>query len=186
MNRDCVQAVAHWRRMDREGTDRCTLARAAHGWILSGQAKWNQDGPVTLNYVVRCDENWNSLSADITGTRAGARIALRVGQGSRGWSLNGRPQNGTLGCRDIDLCFTPATNLLPLRRLDMTGGEPVTARAVWLVPELDRLQRLDQTYARLDDGSFAYASPGFAADLTVDRNGFVTRYPGLWEGWVDA
>ena len=178
-------AMAHWRRLDREGTDRCTLTRVENGWMLTGQAVWQEDGEVSLTYAVRCGEDWESLSADVTGTWAGREINLRIACGSQGWEMNGTPQPTTRSCADLDLSFTPATNLLPLRRLQFNGGAPVPVDAAWLVPDLARMQRLEQTYARCGEGEVDYASPGFAARLGVHPSGFVTHYPGLWEGWVD-
>ena len=178
-------ARAHWRRLDRDGTDRCTLAAVEHGWILTGQAVWQEAGEVALSYAVRCDPDWRTLSADIAGHRAGRDVALRIVRTPEGWVMNDVPQPGLGDCGDIDLSFTPATNLMPLRRLP-TGIDPQPVRAAWLVPGLDRLQLLDQSYARTDDdGQISYSSPGFAARLAMHPSGFVTSYPGLWDGWVD-
>lgn len=180
-----VLAMAHWRRLDGEGTDRCTLARAEHGWLLTGQATWQEAGAAaSLLYTVRCDPDWLTLSADITGERAGRPVELRIQSGPEGWAMNGVAQPETAGCTDIDLSFTPATNLLPLRRLAPEVAVPV--RTAWLVPDLDRLALLEQSYAPQEDGSIAYASANFEAQLQVHPSGFVTRYPGLWEGWVDG
>jgi uncharacterized protein len=185
MSQSSTIAMAHWRRTDQDGTDRCTLSRVDHGWMLTGQAIWHEQGPVSLNYVVRCDEDWHTFSADVAGTRSGQKVALRLLKGSQGWTLNDTLQPDTAACADIDLSFTPATNLLPLRRLTFENATPKPVRAAWLVPDLDRIQPLDQTYARSEDGAFTYASANFTAQLEIHPSGFVTRYPGLWEGWVD-
>ena len=180
-----ILATAHWRRLDREGTDRCTLARAERGWILDGHARWGGEAPGNLVYVVRCSRTWETLSADVAGTFAGREIALRLQRDGARWSVNGENQPGLDECVDLDLSFSPATNLLPLRRLKI-GAAPVPVRAAWLVPDLDRLEALDQSYASLGDGGVAYASPGFDARLAVHPSGFVTGYPDLWDGWVDG
>lgn len=181
-----VLAMAHWRRLDGEGTDRCTLARADHGWLLTGQAHWQERrATASLLYTVRCDPDWTTRSVDITGERAGATVNLRILSGPAGWTMNGAAQPEAAGCTDIDLSFTPATNLLPLRRLP-EGEEALPVHAAWLVPDLDRLTRLEQCYAPQADGTISYASPSCAATLEVHPSGFVTRYPGLWEGWVDG
>lgn len=181
-----VVAMAHWRRLDRAGTDRCTLSRADHGWMLSGQASWRDpDGEATLLYALRCGPDWTSLSADITGERAGAQVNLRLQCGPSGWTLNDVPQPEVDGCADLDLSFTPASNLMPLRRLAPDAAAPLPVRAAWLVSSLDRLRLLEQTYTPCGAGEVAYASASFQARLRVHPSGFVTHYPGLWEGWVD-
>ena len=180
-------ATAHWRRLDHEGTDRCTLARVAQGWILSGQAVWVEEGAESaLSYVVRCDEGWRTLSADVAGRMAGGEVTLRIQRDGDLWRMNDVPQVGCEGCEDIDLSFTPATNLMPLRRLE-DGATEVTA--AWLVPDLSRLSPLRQTYTpdpKAEAGTVLYRSPGFEARLSVHDSGFVTAYPALWEGWVDG
>ncbi len=180
-------AMANWRRLDHNGTDRCTLSRLDHGWMLSGQAKWlEKEIETSLIYAVRCDEDWSTLSADVVGSRAGESIAIRIQRHASGWFLNDKPQRALDFARDIDLSFTPATNLLPLRRLSIDSPAPINVSAAWLVPELDELKPLDQSYARTGPEHFAYSSPGFTAELKVHDSGFVLSYPGLWEGWVDA
>lgn len=179
--------TAHWRRIDGEGTDRCTLGSAEHGWLLSGQAAWREEEVETeLSYAVRCDREWRSLSADIAGRRGEEEIALRLLRGEEGWTLNGVLQPETGGCVDLDLCFTPATNLLPIRRLVPDGPVPVPVVAAWLVPSLDAMRPLAQSYTRIDEDDYAYDSTGYSTRLRVHPTGFVTQYSGLWEGWVDA
>ena len=181
-----VVAMAHWRRLDGVGTDRCTLARAEHGWLLTGQANWQEVGAeAALIYTVRCWPDWATLSADITGERGGAPVELRILRDPEGWRLNEVAQPDVAGCADIDLSFTPATNLMPLRRLAPGQDRPLPVRAAWLVPALDRLAPLEQSYRPCGAGTVAYASANFRAKLDVHPTGFVTHYPGLWDGWVD-
>jgi len=87
------------------------------------------------------------------------------------------------GCLDIDLAFSPSTNLLPIRRLKLRPGEAAEVRAAWLrFPEFV-LEPLEQMYRRLDAWTYRYESGGgaFVATLRTNTAGFVTSYPGLWE-----
>lgn len=180
-------AVAHWRRLDCEGSDRCTLWQAAQGWMLLGHAHWRiEDEDTVLSYDIRCGSDGHSLSADVAGEQAGRRIELRLLRSAHGWLLNDVMQPGTSDCTDLDLSFTPATNLLPLRRLGSACNSEMQVRAAWLKPDLGSIARLDQVYTRLDDRRVRYTSPGFSAELVVHASGFVTGYPGLWHGWVDG
>ena len=178
--------TAHWRRLDCEGTDRCTLARADHGWMLNGLAQWGGPEEGELIYAVRSAPGWETLSADVTGQVAGRTVALKLVRDAGLWTMNGVPQPDLSGCVDVDLSFTPATNLLPLRRLTL-GDVPVPVHAAWLMPDLRRLALLSQSYGRGGGADeVIYSSPRFEACLRVHPSGFVTHYPGLWEGWVDA
>jgi hypothetical protein len=89
----------------------------------------------------------------------------------------------TLGqCSDIDLAVTPATNTLPIRRLNLGVGRNQEVTAAWLkFPDLT-LEILPQRYTRLDPQRYRYQSgAGFSAELLVDDLGLVTVYPGGWE-----
>jgi len=95
--------------------------------------------------------------------------------------MNDRPVGGTEGCVDLDLAFTPATNLIPVRRLALHVGESAPARAAWLsFPEL-ALEPLDQEYRRTGPSTYRYGADGFDSELEVDDAGFIVRYPGRWE-----
>jgi len=178
-------AFAAWRRLDCVGEETCRLLHAPSGWMLAGHARFN-DGHrlAALDYVVRCSTDWVTQSADISGLIGGDSVGWHITHDPGGWAMNGRPHPELAKCTDIDLGFTPATNLLPIRRLDPPPGEDVAvtaARFRW--PEAD-LARLDQTYHRRDAQTVTYLSPGFSADLTVHPTGFVTHYPGLCDGEV--
>jgi hypothetical protein len=87
------------------------------------------------------------------------------------------------GCLDVDLAFTPATNILPLRRLELAVGESREVTAAWVrFPDLS-VEPLAQRYTRLDERRVRYESRGgaFTAELEVDELGLVVRYPPLWE-----
>jgi hypothetical protein len=87
------------------------------------------------------------------------------------------------GCLDVDLAFTPATNILPLRRLDLAVGESREMTAAWVrFPELS-VEPLAQRYTRLDERRVRYESRdgSFTAELEVDELGLVVSYPPLWE-----
>lgn len=179
-------ATLHWRALDREGADTCRLVQLDAGWMLLGHARYRDgsgpgSGYAALDYVVRCTPDWLTTSADITGTCGDTAISLRILRNGTHWSLNGAPQPEVQGATDIDLGFTPATNLMPLRRLPEIGR--LSTRAAHLRRLDAQLSPLDQTYIRGRGGIVEYHADqtAFSTDLAVDPNGFVTRYPGFWE-----
>ncbi len=178
-----VQAIL-WRRLDRPGHDACALWRADAGWRLSGTAVFVFAGrPCHLAYVVQCDVAWQARSAQVTGWIGPDAVALIMAAVPGGrWRLNGADQEQVTGCADIDLGFTPATNMLPVRRLALRPGDAADAPAAWLsFPEL-ALARLAQHYRRVGADQYAYQAPdvGYTGTLVVSDAGFVTTYPGLW------
>jgi hypothetical protein len=119
---------------------------------------------------------WRRL--DPPGHEAGRLLSL-----GSGWQLAGRECRAVGGCLDIDLAFSPSTNLLPIRRLNLRPGEAAEVRAAWLRFSELVLEPLDQVYHRIDQSSYRYESGGgaFVAILRTNAAGFVTSYPGLWE-----
>ena len=98
------------------------------------------------------------------------------------WTLNGVAVPAVEGCTDVDLAFTPATNLLSLRRLDLAVGQEAEVVAAWLTFPAFSLIPLRQRYRRTSQASYDYAAPDlpFAGILTVSPEGFVLDYAGLW------
>ena len=183
-----VLACVEWRALDREGTDRCRLSRAAHGWLLVGHARfWDDLGFAALDYVVRCDTGWATLSADIAGEHDGREVQVRIQRSGARWWVNDLEQEAVSGAVDIDLSFTPATNLMPLRRLMDRRDIMLDTNAAWLRYPMAALTPLDQTYSRTErPGCVRYTAQQtrYETELMVDSSGFVTLYPELWAGEV--
>ncbi len=180
-------ATIEWRALDRDGTDKCRLAKTPGGWMLIGHARFRDaSGWAALDYVVRCDADWQTTSCDVTGTQGGGAVALRLTNANGSWSLNDQEQSQISGCTDVDLGFSPATNLMPLRRAPEVGRLDV--RAAWLRLPGPMLDPLDQSYTRERGGYVHYTArqTAYEAHLAVDEHGFVTRYPGLWEQTHEA
>lgn len=176
-----------WRRLDAPGHDAARLREDAHGAAVEGTAVFAEAGlPCRLDYLVVCDPAWRTLSARVTGWVGATAIDLAfMANAQRAWTLNGQPCAAVEGCDDIDLSFTPATNLLPIRWLHLAVGAQASVRAAWL--RLDGaavvVEPLHQIYARVSPSTYRYESGGgsFVAMLEANAHGLVTRYQGLWE-----
>jgi len=183
-----IVATAHWTALDREGSDTCRLSRVGEGWLLVGHARFRDDlGFATLDYVVRLGEGWQTLSADLAGSHEGRGVQARITRENGVWRVNDAAQEGLENATDLDLSFTPATHLMPLRRLFASAGETLDAPAAWLRYPAARLEPLDRSYTRtgLEDViAYAARQSGLATRLTVDRSGFVAFCPDRWEGEV--
>jgi hypothetical protein len=174
-----------WRRLDPPGHEAGRLLSLGSGWQLAGTSVFSyESGPCSLEYLIACDAAWQTASARVMGWVGDQAVDLEiVANAARRWQLNGRECRAVGGCLDIDLAFSPSTNLLPIRRLNLRPGEAAEVRAAWLrFPELV-LEPLDQVYHRIDQSSYRYESGGgaFVAILRTNAAGFVTSYPGLWE-----
>lgn len=174
-----------WRRLDRPGHEACRVEELAGGWGVSGNAVFGGvEGPCRLDYSIVTDAAWRTVSARVEGWVGDRSIAVEIAAGaSRCWSMNGLPQPAIEGCIDLDLNFSPSTNLLPIRRLALPVGQQAGVRAAWLRFPSFTLEPLEQTYRHTSERTYRYESAGgeFVAGLDVDGRGFVTRYPGFFE-----
>jgi hypothetical protein len=88
-----------------------------------------------------------------------------------------------LGAHDFfDLGYSPLFNSLPVRRdsLHERGAARDYVMAWVEVPSL-AVRRSDQRYEPLGDGFVRFSSGTFSADIELDEEGLVLRYPGLAE-----
>jgi uncharacterized protein len=176
-----------WRRLDEPGHEFAQLFFEDNVWRLSGTAIFAfgrpQRQPVRLDYLVMCDADWQTRSANVSGWVGDETISIDISVNeARRWRLNGVEVPAVEGCLDIDLSFSPSTNLLPIRRLRLNVGDEVAATAAWLRFPDFRLEPLAQSYRRISGAGYSYESGSreFVAQLSVNEVGFVTSYPNLW------
>jgi hypothetical protein len=108
-----------WRRLDKPGHEFGRLFFLDSQWHLGGTAVFLHDRmPTQLAYEVVCDSNWQTLSGKVAGWVGGKAIEIEISVDSdHRWRLNGKEYAEVAGCIDLDLNFSPSTNLLPIRRL---------------------------------------------------------------------
>ena len=174
-----------WRRVDQPGHDSARLWFQDPYWHLVGTAIFIEDRrPCRLDYQVTCDTAWNTVLGKVAGWVGEKDIEIEFAVDSaQHWRLNDTECVVVAGCIDIDLSFTPATNLLPIRRLQLPIGNEAVVRAAWLRFPAFTLEPLEQTYRRAGAKIYRYETLAgkFVKDLVVNEAGFVTQYPGFWE-----
>lgn len=174
-----------WRRVDVPGHDACLLEQARDGWRLDGAAVFRQEeSPAQLRYRIEVNDAWQAREGSVRGWIGAQVVDLVIRRSVDGlWSINGELVTGLGRCVDLDLGFTPATNLFHLRRIALAEGQAAAVPAAWLDANAGTLDVLHQRYERLNADTYMYEAPRFdyAARLEVSSVGFVQRYPGLWE-----
>jgi len=143
------------------------------GTVLGGE----HDVPVRVEYRVLADQQGLTTAAHVRDLRGFEQRTIALTRDVKGnWTVDGKAVRGLKGCTDVDLGCSPSTNTLPIRRLRLAIGASHTIKAAWLrFPELT-VVKADQTYTRLDEFTWRYASGTFSAELTVDEEGLVTEY----------
>ena len=172
-----------WRRQDEPGHEHATLVEDGHGIIvLRGVAVLAyRSQPCRLDYEVHCDASWVTRSARVTGSIGTREIDARVESSAGEWTLDGQAVEAVRGAVDVDLNFSPSTNVLPIRRLALPIGGRATVTAAWLRFPSFTLEPLEQVYMRLAEHRYRYESNGgaFTAEIEVDGSGLPARY-GPW------
>lgn len=181
-----------WRRLDMPGHDAAAIRETGFGAKLRGMAVFqDESGPTALHYSVRCDAEWRTTEGAVEGWCGPRPVELRFVRSHGGdWTMNGVACPAVAGCADLDLNFTPATNLMPLRRLNLPLGQTAEVRSAWLEWPECALTLLVQRYARKSMFEYDYEAdlPGtasFAGVLRVEPNGWVLDYAGLWQAESD-
>ncbi|MCP8884536.1 putative glycolipid-binding domain-containing protein [Devosia sp. XJ19-1] len=132
-----------------------------------------------LFYRLKLDENGNTRTVRIERTDGQTLELFADGAGS--WSDDrAEPISALRGCIDIDIWPTPLTNSLPIWRHAFTDNQPVRFAMAWIDATSFELKRSEQLYTRLDASHYHYQSANFEATLSVDDNGLVVEYPGLF------
>ena len=179
-----MRQTAFWRRLDVPGYDACRLSQLPGGWRLDGATVFrHEQGPARINYVVECDANWRSRIGEIRGVIGDQDWDLRIERSPVGqWTLNGETVKDVDGCLDLDLGFTPSTNLLQLRRVRLEVGAQADVPVAWIDLPGATLQLLPQRYERRGPDSYWYESPaaGYAETLELAESGFARWYPRGW------
>ena len=173
-----------WRSILLPGHETCQVFSRNSKWYLEGTAVFSHEQkPCQLSYHIICDAAWRTLRVNVEGWLGNKKVYMRISTDPNlHWWLNQVEVPGVRGCIDVDLNFSPSTNTLPVRRLNLPVGGSVEVTAAWLRFPSFTLEPLPQRYTRLDEQIYRYESGSgrFVADLRVDQAGLVIDYPGTW------
>lgn len=159
-------------------TDRGLEARGEVTAVLEGK-------PLEASYLVETDASWRTRRVRVAVKGGGALEILSDGEGH--WRrADGSALPELDGCRDPDISMTPFTNTVAIRRLGSKVGEAAEIKVAYiLVPELS-LRAAPQRYTHVSERFWRFdgLDIDFTADITVDEDGFVVEYPGLFRRLV--
>jgi uncharacterized protein len=176
--------VVRWRTEAGDGLEHLVLNSTSGGTSAYGVVIGSRGGVAFgLCYAIDADADWVVSSFGVTIAGRGSLKLFADGHGH--WRTAGGEALPTLaGCVDVDLAATPFTNTLPIRRLNLARGERRTIRVVYVtVPALE-LTPVEQAYTCVEPWRryrYEGLTSGFRAELDVDTDGVIVRYPGLWQ-----
>jgi hypothetical protein len=166
-----------WRGVEEWLAEACEVTLSGERLHARGVQLGAEPHPYRADYELTTGANWVTERLRVA---CGERSLDLVRAADGSWTANGEPQPHVEGSLDCDLAFSPITNFMPARRL---AGEPVDHVMAWVsVPDLAVL-RSEQRYEPIDARTVRYVGldSDFTADLELDEDGFVMRYPRLAE-----
>lgn len=175
-----------WRSVDEPGFEHVRLDEGHPEWtVFDSMFVREHAGFVRRGgYTLIVDKAWRVLELRLMVEQApGAMTALHVmASGDGRWvDADENPIPELDGCIDLDIGWTPLTNTLPLRRLEM-GDEAREIRVAYVsLPDLG-IRPVTQRYTRIDEATVRYGSEAMpeGVEIAVDDEGFVVEYPGAF------
>jgi uncharacterized protein len=179
-----------WISLHAPGAEQVEIRRCPWGYGIDGRMVGAEDGlPVRASYRLDVDAGWTMLRLAAAWSSTGDRRRLRLRRDASGaWTDAGGARPDLAGCVDVDIAWTPLTNTLPIRRLGLAVGDRRAISVVYVNLPALTVERVEQQYTRLAPERWRYEGypAGFLADLTVDADGLVLNYPGIFRaaaGW---
>jgi hypothetical protein len=184
-----MRAVA-WRGLEEWLAEHAQVDVGAEGVLATGVQLGVQPEPYRLDYRLDVPSDWITRRLEIEASGAGWRRSLVLEHDGAGrWSADGVRVEEVTGALDCDLALSPLTNLMPVRRsgLHVRAGAEDFLMAWVSVPDLGVVASR-QRYEHVRPGVVRYVSldSDFTAELELDDEGLVVRYPRLAERVASA
>jgi hypothetical protein len=166
-----------WRGVEEWLTEACEVSLSGDRLEARGVQLGAEPHPYRADYELTTAADWVTERLLV---RCGERSLDLVRAADGTWTANDEPQAHVADALDCDLAFSPLTNFMPARRL---AGEPAEFVMAWVsLPDL-AVMRSEQRYEPIDERHvrFIGLADGFTAELELDDDGLVVRYPRLAE-----
>ncbi|UTH73713.1 putative glycolipid-binding domain-containing protein [Chromobacterium sp. IIBBL 290-4] len=175
-----MKQTLYWQRLDCPGLEQVELETGADLALSASGSLLHTDSGASLRYRMQLDHHGRLSHAHIDLSAPEAKqLTLQHTESGR-WLINGMAQPAWDACQELDLQACGLTNAFPIRRLKLGVGDSVELAMLFVrLPTLTPTV-CPQRYTRLPDQNglrrYHYASPGFAADILVDEQGFTIHY----------
>ncbi|MCO6148536.1 putative glycolipid-binding domain-containing protein [Flavobacterium sp. NRK1] len=180
-----MQKSILWDGINNDTDEHCAVNYLANCIVVRSEIEgWAHGVPVYADYTCKLDLSWNVQEFDIN-------FHLRDTQHSYGFlcDANGKWTDALgkvypefEGCRYIDISLSPFTNSLPVNGLNLSDNESAELDLVYIDIINNQIRKERQHYTKLNKSTYRFESNqgAFKADISVDEDGFVTHYPGLF------
>ncbi|AXE32925.1 putative glycolipid-binding domain-containing protein [Chromobacterium phragmitis] len=175
-----MKQTLFWQRLDSPGLEQVQIDTGADLALTASGSLLHAGTGASLRYRMQLDHHGRLSHAQIDVSAPEPRqLTLQHAESGR-WLVNGQPQPAWDACQELDLQACGLTNAFPIRRLKLGVGDSVELHMLFVrLPSLEPTI-CPQRYTRLPDHDgmpcYRYESPGFAADIVVDEQGFTLHY----------
>ena len=179
-----MAVTARWRSADGGGLEHLVMEETSSGHTVAAVVVGDaEDVPFAAHWRLSLDAGWRARRLDVEVAGLDRRLAL-LADGEGSWTnADGVPLPDLAGAIDVDLSASPFTNTLPVRRLALpVGGAAEIVVAYVSFPDLALFPH-PQRYTNLGERRWLFESrdADFRREITVDEDGLVVSYPGLFE-----
>ncbi|WP_299739422.1 putative glycolipid-binding domain-containing protein [uncultured Roseobacter sp.] len=178
-------AVARWQDWEGHGLEHCVYLEQVDRLTIEGVVAGTRQGLYGGRYFVCADADFRTREVRVEYINGACLHVEADGAGNWRDLIGKRPLPDLMGCIDVDIGITPATNTLPIKRLKLQEKQSfeITAAYVPLPDQIDGdflPRRAEQRYTCLTANRI-YRYEGlfraFTADLEIDEFGLVLDYP---------
>lgn len=137
-------------------------------------------GPERVEYAMELGPDWVFRALRLRSS-TGREVDVSRDDDGR-WHVDGVPRADLADAVDVDLSFSPFTNTLPVRRLGLEVEAAADIVTAYVDGSTYAVTPDPQRYTRLASDRYVYESRDgdFHREITVDDDGFVVDYPGLF------
>lgn len=146
---------------------------------------WAGQKAVYAEYVLTLNLDWTAREIEIDftiGTEHYSYCFTRHASGQ--WTdREGALYRRYNDCRFVDISLTPFTNTLPIRGTAFIAGQTEQIEVLYFDVLTNEVRADVQRYTKINDGHYHFENDGgnFSAEIEVDTDGFVTRYPDFFD-----
>jgi hypothetical protein len=180
-----MSIVLTWRGVEEWLAEHARLDLVENGILATGVQLGVEPEAYRVDYRLEVPNDWITRRLEVDAAGAGwKRSVVLEHDGAGAWTCNGERHAALDGALDCDLAFSPLTNVMPIRRHELHENQgSCDFLMAWVsVPDLE-VHASPQRYVRVRDRvvRFVALDGDFRADLELDEDGLIVRYPRLAE-----
>lgn len=180
-----IQKHIEWGGIEEPSFEKCLLTFIDAGIsVRSVIVGKNGNVPYRITYEIELDKNWMVRSFEVYTEVRGIEQHIAYATDTQGhWTKDGQQAHEFDGCLYIDIFPTPFTNSLPINHLNMEDGESRDIKVMHIDIPAEKIQPKAQRYKKLSPSKYIFENipNDFEVVITVDEDGLVSDYPGLFK-----